>query len=108
MDTIYTLVFSIFLETYSKIYSLAEDFNQLKTFYQTNHDYELKETFETKESSFENVKISNLQDDKEIQQEMQQFDNQILMPLQIEQFRKIFAQHTIKESNEEQETNELF
>ncbi|CAG8777750.1 3397_t:CDS:1, partial [Cetraspora pellucida] len=54
------------------------------------------ETFEAKES-FENVKISNIQDDKEIQQEMQQFVNQILMPLQIKQFQKIFAQHTIEE-----------
>ncbi|CAG8807888.1 9792_t:CDS:2, partial [Racocetra persica] len=42
--------------THSKIYSLAEEFNQLKTFYQTNNDYELelKKTFEIKESSFKN------------------------------------------------------
>ncbi|CAG8830291.1 33100_t:CDS:1, partial [Racocetra persica] len=79
-------------------------FNQLKMFYQTNNDYELelKEIFETKESSFENVKISNIQDDKKIQQ----FDNQILTPLQIEKFQRIFIQHTINESNEEQEINE--
>ncbi|CAG8841308.1 11215_t:CDS:1, partial [Racocetra persica] len=81
--------------THSEIYLLAKEFNQLKMFYQTNNDYELqlKKTFETKESSFENVKISNIQNDKKIQQ----FDNQILTPLQIEKFQRIFTQHTINE-----------
>ncbi|CAG8435650.1 6933_t:CDS:2 [Scutellospora calospora] len=49
-------------------------------FYQTNNDYELelKETFKTKESFFENI----------------------------EKFQRIFTQHTINERNEEQEINE--
>ncbi|CAG8609620.1 2739_t:CDS:2, partial [Racocetra fulgida] len=38
--------------------------------------------------------------------EPQQLDNQILTLFQIEKFQKIFAQHTIKESDEEQEINE--
>ncbi|CAG8769495.1 21622_t:CDS:2, partial [Dentiscutata erythropus] len=89
--------------THLEIYLLAKEFNQLKTFYQTNNDYELelKETFETKES-FENMEIRKIQDDKE----MQQFDNQILTPFQIKKFQRIFAQHTINESNKEQKINE--
>ncbi|CAG8587994.1 17100_t:CDS:2 [Gigaspora rosea] len=85
MDSTHILVSPIFLKTHSEIYSLVEAFNQLKTFYQTDNDYELelKETFETKES-FEIVEISNIQDDKQIQQ----FDNQILIPLQIEKFQE--------------------
>ncbi|KAF0454267.1 hypothetical protein F8M41_001649 [Gigaspora margarita] len=63
-----------------------------------NDDYklELKETLEKEESPFENIESSNIE---------QQFDNQILIPLQIKKFQKIFAQHTIKEGDDEQETN---
>ncbi|CAG8802377.1 41334_t:CDS:1, partial [Gigaspora margarita] len=39
-------------------------------------------------------------------QEIQESNNQILIPLQVENFQKIFAQHTIKKSDNEQETNE--
>ncbi|CAG8825122.1 10854_t:CDS:1, partial [Dentiscutata erythropus] len=49
------------------------------------------------ESPLENIESSNIE---------QQFDNQILMTLQIEKFQKIFAQHTIKESDDERETDE--
>ncbi|CAG8585201.1 10241_t:CDS:2, partial [Cetraspora pellucida] len=92
MDLTHTLVSSIFLETHSEIYLLAKEFNQLKTFYQMNDDYELelKETLEKEESPLENIESSNIE---------QQFDNQILMTLQIEKFQKIFAQHTIKEDD---------
>ncbi|CAG8577063.1 19893_t:CDS:2 [Cetraspora pellucida] len=77
----------------------TEEFNQLKIFYQTNNDFdelELKET--EKKKSLKNTKFNNIQDKKI------QFDNQILMSVQIEKFQKIFVQHTIKE-NEEQEIN---
>ncbi|CAG8793683.1 45838_t:CDS:1, partial [Gigaspora margarita] len=67
-----------------------------------DYELELKEIFKTKESPFEIVEISNIQDDKQIQQ----FDNQILTLLQIEKFQRIFAQHTIIEGNEEQEIND--
>ncbi|CAG8728020.1 4351_t:CDS:1, partial [Dentiscutata erythropus] len=99
MDLIHTLVSSIFLETHSEIYSLAKEFNQLKTFYQTNDNYELelKETLEKEESPLENIESSNIE---------QQFDNQIFTTLQIEKFQKIFAKHTIKEGDDEQETDE--
>ncbi|CAG8828742.1 2834_t:CDS:2, partial [Racocetra persica] len=46
------------------------------------------------------VEFDNIQD-----KEPQQLDNQILTLFQLEKFQKIFAQHTIKESNEEQEIN---
>ncbi|CAG8613284.1 15858_t:CDS:1, partial [Racocetra persica] len=87
--------------THLEIYSLAKEFNQLKMFYQTNDDYELelKETLNKKESSLENIEYNNIQ-------KIQKSDNQILAPLQIEKFQKIFAQHTIKESDDEQETDE--
>ncbi|CAG8535030.1 9260_t:CDS:1, partial [Scutellospora calospora] len=39
-------------------------------------------------------------------QEIRQFDNQILTPIQIEKFQRIFAQHPIDENNEEREINE--
>ncbi|CAG8754776.1 14260_t:CDS:1 [Cetraspora pellucida] len=72
-------------------------------FYQANGDYELelKETLEKKESLFEaseNIESNN--------KKVQEFDNQILTFLQIEKFKKIFAQYTIKENDDEQETNE--
>ncbi|CAG8642304.1 2721_t:CDS:2 [Gigaspora rosea] len=38
-------------------------------------------------------------------QEIQESDNQILTPLQVEKFQKIFAQYTIKESDNKQKTN---
>ncbi|CAG8446233.1 4573_t:CDS:1 [Scutellospora calospora] len=101
MDSTYTLVSLIFLETYSEIYLLAKEFNQLKMFYQTNNDYELefKEALNKKESSLENIEYNNIH-------KIQESNNQILTPLQIENFQKIFAQHTIKESDDEQETDE--
>ncbi|CAG8723269.1 20203_t:CDS:1, partial [Dentiscutata erythropus] len=70
-------------------------------FYQTNNDYklELKETLDKKESFLENIEYNNIL-------EIQESDNQILTPLQIENFQKIFAQYTIKESDDEQETDE--
>ncbi|CAG8608132.1 25072_t:CDS:2, partial [Racocetra persica] len=92
--------------THSEIHSLAKEFNQLKTFYQASNDYELKfkEKLETEESPTENVKFSK---DKEIKDNEEiQFDNQIIIPLQIEQFQRIFVQHPIEENNEEPEINE--
>ncbi|CAG8645377.1 20455_t:CDS:2, partial [Dentiscutata erythropus] len=70
-------------------------------FYQPNndHDLELKETLDKKESFLENIEYNNIL-------EIQESDNQILTPLQIENFQKIFAQYTIKESDDEQETDE--
>ncbi|RIB16327.1 hypothetical protein C2G38_2190280 [Gigaspora rosea] len=55
-------------ETHSEIYSLAKEFNQLKTSYQTSNDYELefKEKLETKELPSENVELSNVQDNKKM------------------------------------------
>ncbi|CAG8503299.1 26452_t:CDS:1, partial [Dentiscutata erythropus] len=104
------LVSSIFSETHSEIYSLAKEFNQLKTSYQTSNNYELefKEKLETEESPSENVELSDVQDNKKIKdnEEIQQFDNQIIMPLQIENFQRIFAQYPIEENNEEPEVNE--
>ncbi|CAG8597859.1 2303_t:CDS:1, partial [Racocetra persica] len=87
--------------THSEIYLLAKEFNQLKTFYQTNNDYELKlkESLDNKESFLENIIYNDIQ-------EIQKFNNQIFIYLQIEKFQKIFAQHTIKESDDEQETDE--
>ncbi|CAG8726470.1 10513_t:CDS:1, partial [Cetraspora pellucida] len=73
--------------THSEIYSLAEEFSQLKISYQTSNDYELefKEKLETEKSPSENVELSDVQDDKD-KEEIQQFDNQIITPLQIENF----------------------
>ncbi|CAG8696940.1 22500_t:CDS:2, partial [Racocetra persica] len=93
--------------TYSEIYSLAKEFNQLKTSYQTSNDYELefKEKLETEELPSENVELSDVQDNKKMKdnEKIQQFDNQIITLLQIETFQRIFAQHPIEENNEEPE-----
>ncbi|CAG8466734.1 14788_t:CDS:2, partial [Racocetra persica] len=88
-------------KTHSEIYLLAKEFNQLKMFYQTNDNYELelKESLDNKESFLENITSNNIK-------EIQKSNNQILTHLQIEKFKKIFAQHTIKESDDEQKTDE--
>ncbi|CAG8506547.1 11413_t:CDS:1, partial [Gigaspora margarita] len=74
------------------------------------NDYELefKEKLETEESPFENVELSDVQDNKKIKdnEEIQQFNNQIITLLQIKTFQRIFAQHPIEENNEEPEVNE--
>ncbi|CAG8738085.1 16536_t:CDS:1 [Dentiscutata erythropus] len=97
----HTLVSSIFLETHSEIGSLTEDFNQLKTFYQTEKDYEIemKEVLEMNELFSEST--YHIENDEE----MLYFNNHVLSSLQIKKFQKIFYQSTIKENNK-QEINE--
>ncbi|CAG8823640.1 28826_t:CDS:2, partial [Racocetra persica] len=87
--------------TYSEIGSLTEDFNQLKTFYQTEKDYEIKmkEVLEMNELFSEST--YHIENDEKIPY----FNNHVLSPLQIKKFQKIFYQSTIKENNE-QEINE--
>ncbi|CAG8825072.1 23354_t:CDS:1, partial [Dentiscutata erythropus] len=98
MDLIHTSVSSIFLKTHSEIFSLEKSLINSKRYIKqiTITNWNLK-----KESPLESVEFDNIQD-----KEPQQLDNQILTPFQLENFQKIFAQHTIKESDEEQEINE--
>ncbi|CAG8438488.1 7738_t:CDS:2 [Scutellospora calospora] len=101
MNLTHTLVSSIFLETHSEIGSLTNDFNQLKTLYQTEKDYEIK----MKEILEANEPVSESADHIE-NEEMSYFNNQVLTPLQIKKFQKILFQNTIKKKNDEQEINE--
>ncbi|CAG8643901.1 16731_t:CDS:1 [Cetraspora pellucida] len=92
------LVLSIFLETHLEIGSLTEDFNQLKTFYQTEKDYEIKikKVLEMNELFSESTYYI------ENDEEMPYFNNYVISLLQIKKFQKIFYQNTIKENNEQE------
>ncbi|CAG8771747.1 1858_t:CDS:1, partial [Dentiscutata erythropus] len=93
---------SVVLETHSEIGSLTEDFNLLKTYYQSekNYNIEIKNVLETNELVSENTDIIDHN------KETQYFDNQVLTSSQIKKYQQIFLQNTIKNNNKEQKVNE--
>ncbi|CAG8581113.1 7108_t:CDS:1 [Dentiscutata erythropus] len=101
MNLPHILVLSVVLETHSEIGSLTEDFNLLKTYYQSEKDYdiEIKNALETNELVSKNTDIIDHNE------EIQYFDNQVLTS-QIKKFQQIFLQNTIKDNNKEQKVNE--